>query len=235
MIQFYCSTCGRPIEVDDSLAGAQATCPYCQQVTAVPRQSTYRPGIGAGPGAAGPPTMVLPPAEGLHLDAESARRETGRKLGRWALLCTVVALGLSAAVMASVLIVLFEKVDVFQAAPPTPEQQLEIMKEIVQRFPWLPALEVGLMALYLVGLSLAITSVVHAPLPRRNWAGLISLIICSLMVLCFCSGMLVRLPAPPALSRGRVPAAAVDIPPLARICCHLGKDAVTPAGTRDAT
>jgi len=147
----------------------------------------------------------------------------------------VVALGLSAAVTASVLIVLFEKVDLSQTAPPTPEQQLEIMKEVVKRFPWLPALELGLVALYLVGLSLAITSLVHAPLPRRNWAGLISLIVCSLMVLCFCAGMLVRLPAPPALSRGRVLADPVDTHPADRIICRTGKEAVTPASTKDAT
>lgn len=249
MIRFYCSHCGRPIEVDDAFAGAQATCPYCHQVTTVPQQSTYRPGIGAGPGPATIPTggtsagrlggqahpepPPVPPAEGLHIGEESARRETGRRLGRWALICTLVGVGLSAAVMTTVLIVLFERVDVSQATPPTPEQQLEIMEEVIRRFPWVPAVEVGLIALYLAGLSLAITSMVHAP--RWNWAGLISLVICSLMVLCFCTGMLTRLPAPAALIRGRVPAAPVDIPRADRLLCVSGKDAVILAGTRHAT
>lgn len=242
MIQFYCSSCGRPIEVDDPFAGQQATCPYCNQVTAVPRQSTYRPGIGGARPAAFPPAGTIgpaagrageaeppaPPAGGLHVGGGPAPRERlARRLSRWALLCTVVAVALAVAVMGAALIVFFERVDMAASAPLTREQQLqmqsELEKEVVRRFPWVPWAQLGSLSVCVVGLSLSITSVVSWP--RRNVAGVMSLVVCGLMMLCFCASVLTigRL----AVLAGRMcvwmPPALVDMPPAGGIIWPWGK------------
>ena len=35
-IQFLCSACGQPIEVDDDMANLTVTCPYCRNSVIVP-------------------------------------------------------------------------------------------------------------------------------------------------------------------------------------------------------
>jgi DNA-directed RNA polymerase subunit RPC12/RpoP len=43
-IQFRCTSCQQPIEVDDEHAGQHAACPYCRTVITVPAQSTLESG-----------------------------------------------------------------------------------------------------------------------------------------------------------------------------------------------
>ncbi len=45
MILFRCQHCKRPLEVDDDLAGRQAACPHCRQVSEVPLRSVRADGI----------------------------------------------------------------------------------------------------------------------------------------------------------------------------------------------
>ena len=45
MIAFRCQHCKRPLEVDDDLAGKQAACPHCRQISDVPTQSVRADGV----------------------------------------------------------------------------------------------------------------------------------------------------------------------------------------------
>jgi len=65
-IQFQCSACRQPIEVDDQFANQQAVCPFCRKVITVPASSSLaagsipeaRPSDLAGVGS--PPPVPMP-------------------------------------------------------------------------------------------------------------------------------------------------------------------------------
>ena len=118
-IQFCCTSCGQPIEVDAEHAGKTAACPYCQHVISVPTESTYHPdaAVTARPAAtplpasgygrelSGPPSPVAgPPPQpptawpGSEASLEpSPRQRAARTFGNYALVCTGIAVALFAA------------------------------------------------------------------------------------------------------------------------------------------
>lgn len=57
-IQFICSGCRQPIEVDPEWAGQTVMCPYCRYVQTAPAESTFRPE------AVRPASPVRPPVPG---------------------------------------------------------------------------------------------------------------------------------------------------------------------------
>jgi hypothetical protein len=65
-IQFACTTCLQPIEVDDEHGGKQVSCPYCRNIITAPMESTLQPGsVPAAQSAAGAPSgPPTPPGAG---------------------------------------------------------------------------------------------------------------------------------------------------------------------------
>src|SRR4030042_1105980 len=101
-IQFRCTHCAQPIEVDDEHAGREAQCPYCQEVARVPAESTYRAlaganGPAAGPrpadthGPAGPQPLAAAPTAAPYppppMSPRAARERTAITYGNYALVC----------------------------------------------------------------------------------------------------------------------------------------------------
>jgi len=97
-IQFACTHCGKPIEVDDEYADRMATCPFCSNVTRVPPQSTFdaHATVRAQP-------AVLTSAEHPDATAADPRLADGRRrAARWGT-AALVALALSTLLGAFVL------------------------------------------------------------------------------------------------------------------------------------
>lgn len=234
-IQFSCSSCGQPIEVDVEFAGKQAGCPYCGNVVNVPTETTYQPGpVSAarppGPDAgegesteaarSSPATEPAPPPPpgSLHVGEWLTPRErAARSFGNCALICTALALLLFGAVMVQVFVVGFDKLedagatrpaadtqgvadeqDTATSQPLTPERltqrQTEAVEQAMQELQSKPVFMViscGAELFAVIGLALAITSLVQSR--RRNWRGVVGVVICGLFVLCICGGTAFRL------------------------------------------
>lgn len=212
-IQFLCPGCGQPIEVDDEHAGKAATCPYCQRVASVPMETTYRPDVvaagrpaglaggmtvGSEPGAVSQPSP-LPQPGALHVVAAPTQRERrGRTLGWYALACAVVVLALIVGMIVPITAAFMNKLGpgaIGQVGKPGPKAeevsriQTELLKDL-QSKPWFLGLGFAVELLTVVGLALSIASLVYTR--RRNWPGLVALIVCGLCVLCFCAGLAVQ-------------------------------------------
>ncbi len=192
-IQFRCSGCGQPIEVDDEHAGKLAACPYCQRVVAVPQTSNFEPGPipPARPGPpveGGPPTP--PPTTYWQPAPPSPRERTARRLGNYAWLCLVLTALLLVFIAFKGLSIWMQKIGpTSQMGEMTSsrfnEIQLEVMQEL-QRMPVVMAASLAAEALTVLALILAITSVVQSR--RHNARGIVALVLSGLMVLCLCGG-----------------------------------------------
>jgi hypothetical protein len=196
-IQFCCAQCGQPIEVDDEHAGQTATCPYCRHVMSIPQQSTYQPeaavaaralGGSAGEWApAGGPTAELPPAPGRRPAVVPApRQRAARTLGSFALLCALLALLLMGAGGLRALSIAVRSGKLAPASTPTPADITELQQQAAKD-PWVAGPQLGATLFALVGLVLAIASLVQAT--TGNWRGLTAGIICGLFFLCLCGGV----------------------------------------------
>lgn len=79
------------------------------------------------------------------------------------------------------------------AQPLSPEEygrvQTEVLAELQEKF-WFVGLGCGSEFFAVVGLALSIASVVYSR--KRNWPGIVSLIVCGLFVLCFCGGLVLQ-------------------------------------------
>src|SRR5437899_2684823 len=53
MVVYRCAQCGRPLEVDDDLAGKRAACPHCGAVGEVPVRSVRADGVPVARAAGG--------------------------------------------------------------------------------------------------------------------------------------------------------------------------------------
>lgn len=188
-IQFPCTQCGQPIEVDDEHAGKTAACPYCQAHVAVPLSSTYVPeqSVPARPSTTAPPLPVSAPGSlppGPHADVARApgRVAAGRTLGSYALVCTILALVLLIAVFARTFTVLIQA-----GFSPTSAPSRETLQQIQQRGDALATgLQLGWLFFAVVGLVLGIVSVVQ----HANWRGIVGIVVCGLFILCFCGSTL---------------------------------------------
>lgn len=188
-IQFPCTQCGQPIEVDDEHAGKTAACPYCQAHVAVPLSSTYVPeqSVPARPSTPAPPRPVpasaCPPLEPHpHIPTAHGRAAAGRALGNYALVCTVLALGLLIAVFVRTFAVLIQA-----GFNPTSAPSREALQQIQQRGDALATgLQLGWLFFAVVGLALGIASIVQ----HGNWRGIVGIVVCGLFMLCFCGSTL---------------------------------------------
>lgn len=197
-IQFRCSGCGQPIEVDDEHAGKMAACPYCNRVVAVPLASSLeeqpiaaaRPTASSGQAEEGwsPP----PPETARPLDA---REQTGRKYGRYALICLALA-GIS---MVALLVLSWPALkEIARVSASQPGQatgsQLEELEEIargVQSRTEIVGLSCAAELFIVIALALSITSVVQCR--RDNVPGIVALVLSALLTACVCFSMLFNL------------------------------------------
>ena len=84
-IQFFCTSCGKPIEIDDEAGGQMVTCPYCQAGVQAP--ATSDPSVRSGSTGV---TMAPPPG--------MPAVPTSNRLGWTALGCAgglIVCMGIS--------------------------------------------------------------------------------------------------------------------------------------------
>jgi DNA-directed RNA polymerase subunit RPC12/RpoP len=194
-IQFSCSQCNQPIEVDDAHAGQAAACPYCRHVVTVPEQSTFRPesAVAARPtnvevGGAGSQWPGVPTGPGAELHASRFARAYA--LGRYALTCSVVAIVLF---LMGAMISMISKGGI----PSTVDEQGhqrptgELFKELQESpaAPWVSLTQFSAMAVALVGLVMAIVSLYQVRQGNgRAWA---AVAISGLLLFCVCAGTLV--------------------------------------------
>jgi DNA-directed RNA polymerase subunit RPC12/RpoP len=197
-IQFCCSQCGQPIEVDDQHAGQTAACPYCRHVVTVPPASTYEPeaSVTARPAAAGAWQPPVPGANaGLATGPDMAahprppgpaltdRQRAAATYGNYALVCA----GLVGALFLGV--IGYSMVFGLHAASRTPNriQSFEQMAREFQNSPgagWVAGGECGLVFFALLGTVLAIVSLSQSR--TANWRGWTAVVVCGGALLCFC-------------------------------------------------
>jgi DNA-directed RNA polymerase subunit RPC12/RpoP len=204
-IQFHCSSCGQPIEVDDEHAGQAAACPYCRQLVTVPPQSTYYPSEGAAARPAGPdtapppfgpasaeppggPALGPPPITGIPPAPPGPdRQRTARTYGKYALVCAGLVVVLLVILLISGMVLYLK----LAGTHPRGSLTFEDVTKEMQNMPGAPlitGLDCGVGFFALVGLVLAIVSLTQSR--TRSWQGWVALGICGGAVLCLC-GMLV--------------------------------------------
>lgn len=191
-IQFPCTQCGQPIEVDDEHAGKTAACPYCQAHVAVPLSSTYAPeqSVSALPPTPPPPGMSEVPSPApvmgpMAPQIAPARPASSRAWGNYALVCTVLVIGLFAAGMVRGYVVAIQA-----GFSPTSAPSAESWQQLQQRTGGevvAPGLYFGSLFFAVVGLVLGIVSVVQSV----DWRGILAIVICGLFMLCVCGIYLV--------------------------------------------
>lgn len=203
-IQFSCSHCGQPIEVDDEHAGQQAACPYCRSVVKVPIESTLRPdgaiaarpaGAAATGGAPAPGEPASHPAwEAPSVTETTARRQAAITYGNYALICGIIVI-----IVFGVAVVYVAMIGAkYGTEHPDEDLSLDRMAEVWAESPgamWVSGAQCGAMVFALVGLALAIVSLTRDR--RDNWRGWVALVLCCLPLLCSCFGFVQALIAGP--------------------------------------
>jgi DNA-directed RNA polymerase subunit RPC12/RpoP len=196
-IQFRCSHCEQPIEVDDEHAGKTAACPYCRSTISVPAESNYDPrrAVVARPLA---PQAPLP----LSALAGPGMPDRTRALqwGRRALLLALVALGLLIfeVVRLSIPVVQVVRRELDAGAPTSQaieaaqKAQRETLKnpDVVSQ-----GVSPGMTLLSFVALALGAHSLARG---GKNWRAITAVIISSLFVSCWCSMIFLQMALPGA-------------------------------------
>lgn len=188
-IQFCCTQCGQPIEVDDEHANRSAACPYCEHVVRVPEQSTFVPGgaVSARP-LGGPPAPPGPQVSGMDLPGSTAARgawdprraANAVRLGNLALLCS----GIAIAALLLITIMAFGTAAKHAGAPGAAPPSYEELARAIQEGPWgkyLVVANLGMMLSAFLGAGLATASLAHT---RKNWRGWTALAICAGLLVC---------------------------------------------------
>lgn len=190
-IQFFCTSCRQPIEIDDEFAKQAVTCPYCRKVVTAPAASEG--GLSTAATVARPPESRFQGPGGLPHKPPMPPMPTvrgGNTPGWIALGCMSASLVLLAIACGGV--VSFSGKIVNEIGPnPTMEQQQEYtMKEMQNWRRPLSILGVISFLVAFVGIPAAIVSLVQRREPR--WPAIVSLVILPLF-LCTCSLSLVSI------------------------------------------
>lgn len=209
-IQYFCSGCGRPIEVDDEFAGRQAACPHCAHVSAVPLQSTYNAAAAVQArdanvppiprhGGVTPtpyPTASEPPAypypQPMTPSETALRRErNAKRLGNGSLAAGMLAV-LVFFWFATRFMQLMISENVIQpgATRMTPEQ-MQRVEQIVNKNPSLLIASFAVLGLAVLGTSLGIASL--SITLRGNWRGVCGTLVSGAFLLCFCLSTVLNL------------------------------------------
>ena len=189
-IQFSCSQCHQPIEVDDAHAGQTAACPYCRHVVTVPVQSTFqadaavpaRPTeIGAGGAGAAPSGGAYSGLPGM--EPLATRYAGAYALGRNALICSIIGILLLAVGIA----INIKSLGGIPSAMDT--KSAEEMLKHQEKSPlavWGAVVQMGSLAVSVLGLVLAIVSLYQVRQGNgRAWA---ALVLSGLPLFCLCAG-----------------------------------------------
>jgi hypothetical protein len=185
-IQFLCSACGQPVEVDDDMANLTVTCPYCRKVVTTPTQSTLTarpdaPAVGPLPPGAMPlpqpfaPVLTPPPKRSI--------------LGWLSLGCMAITVVTS---------IYFSVAWASLTAGIDLKKPEEAQKAVAERAQNLPRLQmVGLsgscicsVILPLLGVVFAIIALVKRSQPR--WPAIVSLCLFGAGIVLSCAGVLMR-------------------------------------------
>jgi len=191
-IQFRCTSCGQPIEVDDDMAGKAVTCPYCSKVATTPAETDMSVRADAPPagmpGAEGsPPYAVSPPPKPSILP--------------W------LALG---CVALSVLLIIYTAIGVasltedLNMLSKTQEEAEVLEKTIEERMRTRPDLSItsilGICALPVLGVILAIVALVKRSRPR--WPSITALCLLGFAIVGGCVVVVMRMSAMSAAGGG---------------------------------
>lgn len=201
-IQFTCSQCGQPIEVDDEHAGKTAACPFCQHLVTVPPQSTFQPETvtparpaGTSVASPGEQTDALPtvapayPYQGPP-PIPPPRLRAARTLGAYALICSLLAIVVFGVGIVRGLYLLEQSGLLQGKAEPSPEQFKKWQRQIGMDT-WVAGPQLGGLFFALAGLTLAIVSLTQSA--RGNWQGVTAAVLCGLLFLCLCGGVVAGL------------------------------------------
>ncbi len=173
-IQFQCSTCGKPIEVDDEFAGQAVTCPYCRKVMnaptgLVPPAVTSTTAAYSGPqvASAGPIPQFTPPAQSNWFASAS-------------LVCSIV-------VLLCLCLAFAGSYKVMKRMAPDLKLQQDQMPAFVEQTskePMLVVSSIVTLIASIAGVLFAILGLVRRT--GRRWQSILSLIVCGLMLACGC-------------------------------------------------
>lgn len=182
-IQFACTNCGQPIEVDDEHAGQSAACPYCRHVVRVPDESTYRPdgAIEARPAEPPAPQRAAGATAGESAQALTAAR--ARKSGIYGLLGAGLAVALFTIAVAISGYMMMDRLGGVPQQPLTAEQNRQLQEEIA-RSPVVGLLIIAGLFSAVVGLVFGVVSVSQQA--AGNWRGWLAVAVCAAFVLCNC-------------------------------------------------
>ena len=189
-IQFHCSGCGEPIEVDEPHAGQTAACPYCNQVINVPAASTYEPpsdvpvarGIEESSSA---PDRAASSYAARPTPPTTDRQRSAITFGNYALALSALAI----AMFLGVAIVAFAISSQLSDLTPGSPSDFNKITEQLQNHPatfWANILTCGMVVFALGGLSLGIYSVTLRA--QENWRGWLAVVASGLFVLFVCGG-----------------------------------------------
>ncbi len=195
-IQFRCSQCGEPIEVDDEHANQTASCPYCRHLVTVPTESTYqptqavvaRPAEGHGTAPGGWPSDQGGPSSAPVTPVLSDRQRLAVTFGNYALVCAVLAVLAFGAAMIRAAVLMYGDGQMAIGPQPSSEQMQEMQRRLAADS-WVGILMMGFFLLSLTGVALSIASLVHHR--ANNWRAIVAMAFCGAIVVCFCSAEVV--------------------------------------------
>lgn len=183
-IQFTCTACGQPIEVDDEMADQAVTCLYCQKVVTTPAMSTLEGGAAAQAAA-----TVEPGEVAIPVYAPDAPPPKTGLLGWIALACIVV----SVLCLMYVGLVARSMMEGMDLKPETPQEIEEFQKAVQERMQSRPSLLVlsplGSCVFPLAGVVCAIIALVKGYRPR--WPAIVALCLVGGIVVLGCAGFLI--------------------------------------------
>ncbi|MFH1417007.1 MAG: hypothetical protein ABII12_01790 [Planctomycetota bacterium] len=185
VIQFRCTHCGQPIEVDDDMAGKAVTCPYCSKVATTPAETDMSvradaPPAGMPEAGGSLPYALSPPPKPSILP--------------W------LALG---CVVLSVLFVIYAAIagksvtEGLNMQPKTQDEAEVLGKTIEERVSAKPSLRVasilGVCAMPVLGVILAIVALVKRSRPR--WPAITALCLLGLAIVGGCVAVVMQMSA----------------------------------------
>ncbi len=196
-IQFCCTNCSQPIEVDEEHAGKTAACPYCRHMVTVPQQSTYNASAAidarpaAGPGAPEYAETLgaldVPPVAHRRPPVSLPRQRAAATFGAYALICALLALVLFGIGAIGSVTIAFKNLSNDNGALSMSPSDIEKMQTALTQHPWISAVQFGGLFFALAGLVLAIISLTQSA--RGNWRGIVSVVVCGVFLLCLCTGV----------------------------------------------
>ncbi|MEK6643745.1 MAG: hypothetical protein AABZ08_07530 [Planctomycetota bacterium] len=190
-IQFFCTSCRQPIEVDHDVANQAVTCPYCRQITNVPGESDPAVALVAKAPPPPPPPSITGPSPTQPLAALNAPLpipplEEGNKLSWAAFACAMISL--------VSLIGFFIFLSSFAATlPPNPthEQINEALKDRPIGPIMFSMFLLGGCVIPVVGIGLGIAALVKRMKPI--WPAIVALVTYGGIVVLGCAGLLLAI------------------------------------------